>query len=106
MGLDRFMDTPPKKKKPKKKRTKKIEHALAAAETLTGLIHTYALMRGKKISDMKAKGLKKKFKDKSFAAKIHRNIIEECKDIGLELNEFFEIAIESIKKIKNKVWLE
>lgn len=89
-----------------KKRTKKIEHALAAAETLTGIIHAYALMRGNKISDMKPKGLKKKFKDKSFAAKIRRDIIEECKDIGLELNEFFEIAIKSIKKIKDEVGLE
>ncbi len=89
-----------------KKREKRIEHALAAAETLTGLIHAYALMRGKKISDMKTKGLKKKFKDKSFAAKIRRDIIEECKEMGLELNEFFEIAIESIKKIKDKVGLE
>ena len=43
------------------KRTQKIEHALAASETITGLIHAYALMRGNKISDMKVKGLKKKF---------------------------------------------
>lgn len=89
-----------------KKRTKKIEHALAASETMTGLIHTYALMRGKKISDMQAKGLKKKFKDKGFARAIHRDIIRECEELGLNLEEFFEVAIEGIKKIANNVGLD
>ena len=46
-----------------KERTKKVEHCLAAAETMTGIIYAYALMRGKRISDMKVKGLKKKFKE-------------------------------------------
>lgn len=81
-------------------RTEKVEHALAASETITGLIHAYALMRGNKISDMEAKGLKKKFKDKTFAAKVDREIIRECEKLGLSLEEFFEIAIEGIKKIK------
>ncbi len=89
-----------------KKRTEKIQYALAASETITGLIHAYALMRGKRISDMQSKGLKKKFKDKTFATKVNREIIKECEQLGLDLNEFFEIAIEGIKKIKDKVGLE
>lgn len=89
-----------------KKRTERIHYALAAGETVTGLVHAYALMRGKKISDMDAKGLMKKFKDKAFAAKIHREIIKEIEKIGLSLEEFFEIAIRAIKKIKNEVGLE
>jgi putative nucleotidyltransferase with HDIG domain len=86
-----------------KKRTKKIENALAAAETLTGLIHAYALMRDKKISDMDVAGLKKKFKDKKFAAAINREIITECESLGLSLDEFLELSIEAIKNIKNLV---
>lgn len=86
-------------------RTEKVEHALAASETITGLIHAYALMRGNKISDMEAKGLKKKFKDKTFAAKVDREIIRECEKLGLSLEEFFEIAIEGIKKIKEDAGL-
>ncbi len=89
-----------------KKRTEKIQHALAASETITGLIHTYALMRGGKVSDMQAKGLKKKFKDKTFARAVNRDIIRECEHLGLELNEFFEIAIRGISKIANQVELE
>ncbi len=88
-----------------KKRTEKIEHALAAAETATGLIHAYALMRGKKISDMDSAGLKKKFKDKKFAANCNREIINECELIGLSLDEFLQISIEAMKKIKEEIGL-
>ena len=89
-----------------KKRTEKIQHALAASETLTGLIHTYALMRGKRISDMQAKGVRKKFKDKTFAAKVSRDVIREAENLGLTLEEFFGVGIEGIKKIANDVGLE
>jgi len=89
-----------------KTRNEKIEFALAAAETVTGLVHAYALMRGKKISDMEVSGLKKKFKDKAFAAKIDREIIREIEKTGLSLDEFFEIAINGIKKIANEVELQ
>jgi len=88
-----------------KRRTEKIHHALAASETITGLIHAYALMRGRRISDMEPSGLKKKFKDKTFAAKIDREVILECEKLGLSLEEFFKIAIEGIKKIKDEVGL-
>lgn len=88
-----------------KKRSKKIEHALAIAETITGLIYAYALMRQKRISDMEVKGLNKKFKDKSFAPTIRRDVIKECELIGLELSEFFEIAINSMKDIKEDIGL-
>ncbi len=88
-----------------KKRTERVEHALAASETITGLIHAYALMRSKKISDMEARGLLKKFKDKTFAAKVSRDVIMEIEQLGLTLEEFFKIAIEGIKKIKEQVGL-
>ena len=86
-----------------KQRTEKIQHALACAETITGLIHAYALMRGNKISDMKVKGLKKKFKDKRFAAKVDRDIIREYEKLGLEMSGFFELSINAIKKIAKEV---
>lgn len=88
-----------------KKRTEKVEFALAASETVTGLVYAYALMRGKKISDMEASGLKKKFKDKKFAAGCNREIILECEKLGLNLEEFLGIAIEAMKEIKNEIGL-
>lgn len=89
-----------------KKRNEKIQHALAASETITGLIHAYALMRDGRVNDMEAKGLKKKFKDKTFAAKIDRDIIKEYEQLGLTLEEFFEVAINGIKKIAEEVGLK
>ncbi len=86
-------------------RTRKIEWALAASETVTGLVHSYALMRGGRVSDMDASGLKKKFKDRAFAAKVSREIIREAEKLGMTLEEFFAVAIEGIKKIKDKVGL-
>ena len=90
----------------KKRRTEKIQHALAAGETITGLIHAYALMRGKKIDGMDARGLMKKFKDKTFAAKVSRDVMMEIEKIGISLEKFFEIAIDGIKKIKGEIGLE
>jgi len=89
-----------------KTRDKMIEYALVAAETISGMIYAYALMRGKRISDMKVKGLKKKFKDKTFAAGCDRELIREIEKTGLELSEFFEIAISSMKEIKDDIGLE
>jgi len=88
-----------------KARTRKIEWALAASETLTGLIYAYALMRGKRISDMEVKGLKKKFKDKAFATGCDREIIKEIEQTGLSLDQLFEVGIVGIKKIKDEIGL-
>ncbi len=88
-----------------KKRNSKIQHSLTAAETLTGIIYAYAIMRGKKISGMEVKGLKKKFKDKSFAANCNRERINEIELTGLPRAEFFALSIETIKKIKDNIGL-
>lgn len=89
-----------------KQRTEKIEHALTAAETLTGIIYAYALIRGRKISDMTVEGLKKRFKEKSFAQNCNRELIREIEKTGLTLDEFFELSINAFKKIKEEIGLE
>jgi uncharacterized protein len=89
-----------------KKRNSRIEHCLIAAETLTGIIYAYALMRGRKISDMDAAGLKKKFKDKKFAANCNRELVKEIESAELSLSEFFEISIRELTKIKDTINLQ
>jgi uncharacterized protein len=89
-----------------KKREKKIEFALVSSETLTGIIYAYALMRGRKISDMEIKGLKKKFKDKCFAQNCNRDLVLEIENTGIDLDKFFKIAINSLKEIKEEINLE
>jgi putative nucleotidyltransferase with HDIG domain len=86
-------------------RTKKIEHALIAAETLTGIIYAYAIMKGRRISDMEISGLKKKFKDKRFAANCKRELVNEIEKAGLKLDELFEVSINAIKTIKEEIGL-
>ncbi len=63
-------------------------------------------MRGKSISDMKVKGLKKKFKDKTFAANCKRELVIEIEKTGLSLDEFFELSINALKAIREEIGLE
>ncbi|WP_319544101.1 HD domain-containing protein [uncultured Pseudodesulfovibrio sp.] len=82
-----------------------FDYALRCGETVTGLVHAGALVRPTKIDGMKPKSLKKKMKDKAFAASVNRDCIRECDKIGLELGEFLEIAINSIIAIAPEVGL-
>ena len=87
-------------------RTTKIQHALAAAETLTGLIIATTLVHpDKKLANVKLSSLKKKFKNKNFAAKCNREIILECEKIDLPLDDFLEIGLRALQGISNKLGL-
>lgn len=81
-----------------KRRNSKIQHSLTAAETLTGIINSYKLMRGT-MESMEVKGLKKKFKDKKFAFNCNRELIKEIELTGITLDEFFELSIDAMKTI-------
>lgn len=89
---------------PDLQRSSKFQHALACGETITGLVYSYGLMRPNKLEGASAKSLKKKFKDKSFAATVSREIIRECEHLGLELSEFFQLAIDAIAEISDEVY--
>ncbi len=89
-----------------KQRQTKLEHALTAAETLTGLIVASALVQpGKKLASVKLQSLLKKFKSKSFAANCNREIIMECEKIGLNLEQFLEIGLKALQSISDKIGL-
>ena len=91
---------------PENKRATKFEHALAAAETITGLIFASALVRpDKKIAAVEVKSIKKKMKDKSFAAKVNRDVSGECEQLGLILDEFIEISLGAMKSIAAEIGL-
>ncbi|OIQ48834.1 HD domain protein [Pseudodesulfovibrio hydrargyri] len=82
-----------------------FDYALRCGETVTGMVHAGALVRPTKIDGMTPKSLKKKMKDKAFAASINRDCIRECDKIGLELGEFLQIAIDSVSGIAAEVGL-
>jgi len=87
------------------KRESKLDYALAAGESVTGLIYAYALMRPNKLEGMKASSLNKKFKDKNFAAKVSRELIADIEKIGMEKSTFFQIAIEAMQSISSEIGL-
>lgn len=82
-----------------------LDFALRCGETVTGLIHTNALVRPARMDGMDAKSLKKKMKDKAFAASVSRETIGECQKLGLEQAEFFTIAIAAVAGIATQVGL-
>jgi hypothetical protein len=82
-----------------------LDFALRCGETVTGLIHTNALVRPARMEGMDAKSLKKKMKDKAFAASVNRETIGECQKLGLEQAEFFTIAIAAVAGIAGQVGL-
>lgn len=82
-----------------------FDFALRCGETVTGLIHANALVRPGGMDGMKAKSLKKKMKEKAFAANVNRDNIRECEKIGLELGDFFQIAITAIAPLAPEVGL-
>ena len=72
-----------------------MEKVLIAADELTGLIWSAALMRpSKSVCDMEVSSLKKKFKDKKFAAGCSRDVIRTgAENLGWELDKLFEMTI-------------
>ena len=82
----------------------KMEKALIAADAVSGLIIACALvMPSKKLGEVRVKTIVKKFKSKDFARGVDRNRILMCEEIGVPRREFFEIALNSLKKISSKL---
>jgi len=74
--------------------------ALFCADPLTGLITAAVLVRpDKKIESLELNSVRKRFKEKSFAAGANREQIAKCAGIGLELDEFIAIGVEAMKGI-------
>lgn len=82
-----------------------MEKILFAADELTGLIGAAALMRpSRSVLDMETKSLKKKFKDKRFAAGCSREVITRgAEALGWELNELFEKTILAMRSCEAEV---
>lgn len=71
----------------------RFDVALRCGETVTGLVTAAALVRPTGITGMEVKSLKKKLKDKAFAAGVNRDVVRSCPDMGLSLDEFLGLAI-------------
>ena len=84
-----------------------LEKSLFCADELSGLVWAAALMRPTGISDLEPKSVVKKFKDKKFAAKCDRELIQKgCDLLGMEVREVAEICIEGMKPHAAEIGLE
>jgi len=78
-----------------------LEKVLYAVDELVGLVVATALVRpSKSVMDMKVKSVKKKWKDKSFAAGVNRDVIEKGAGmLGVELGELIEDVIMGMREV-------
>ncbi|MDD5038983.1 MAG: HDIG domain-containing protein [Dehalococcoidales bacterium] len=84
----------------------KLDKALYCADPLTGLITAAALVRpDKKLAGVEAKSIKKRFKEKGFAAGANREQIAHCSYFGLELDEFIELGLKAMLEITPELGL-
>jgi putative nucleotidyltransferase with HDIG domain len=85
-----------------------MEKVLYAIDELTGLVAAAALVRpSKSVMDMKAKSVKKKWKDKRFAAGVDRGIIQNgCDMLGIELSELITDTIMGMREVAEEIGLK
>jgi len=85
-----------------------LEKTLYAMDELTGLVAATALVRpSRSVLDMKVKSVKKKWKDKGFAAGVNRGIIEQgAALLGVGLDELIDDAIMAMREVADPIGLK
>ncbi len=87
-------------------RTTEFQHALAAGETITGLITATAYVYpDRRVSSVKPKSVTKRMKERAFAASVKRENIMECEQIGISIDKFAEIALLAMTGIAEEIGL-
>jgi putative nucleotidyltransferase with HDIG domain len=83
-----------------------MDKALFCADPLTGLITAAALVRpDKKLASVEPKSVRKRFKEKSFAAGASRKNIASCSELGIELDDFIELGLKAMQGIAAELGL-
>ena len=85
-----------------------LEKVLYAIDELTGLVVTTALVRpSKSVMDVKVKSVKKKWKDKRFAAGVDRSIIEKgARMLGMEVSDLITDTLAGMQEIAEEIGLK
>lgn len=76
-----------------------MDHAVSAAEAVVGLIHACCqVLPSKDVKDLKVKSVRKRFKNRKFAANVERDLIERCEGAGFALEDFLALAVEALQQ--------
>lgn len=77
-----------------------MDKALFCADPITGLITAAALVRPeRKLENVEARSVRKRFKEKSFAAGANRENIAACGALGLDLDEFIDLSVKAMQGV-------
>ena len=92
--------------KVEQKRESRLDYALSASENLSGFLVACALVQpNKKISEVTTESVLKKLKKKDFAKAVRRDLICDIEKAGISLEEFIDIAIDSLNEITDEIGL-
>lgn len=92
--------------KVEQKRESRLDYVLSASENLSGFLVACALVQpNKKISEVTTESVLKKLKKKDFAKAVRRDLIYDIEKVGISLEEFIEIAVDSLNEISDEIGL-
>ena len=84
-----------------------LDKTLYACDELAGFCTAVAMVRPEGLVGMKAKSVRKKMKQKSFAAAVNReDIVRGAEDLGVELNEHIQLVIDAMVQIADQLQLD
>ena len=87
-------------------RVSRMDKTLYACDELAGFCTAVAMVRPERIKGMKAKSVRKKMKQKSFAASVSReDIVRGAEDLGVELNEHIQFVIDAMARAAEELGL-
>jgi uncharacterized protein len=82
-----------------------LDYLLIAADQLSGLITACALVKGKKLSNVTTKTIKKRFKEARFAAGADREAMKKCTQAGIELDVLIEHSLIAMQSVSAELGL-
>jgi len=88
-------------------RISRLDKTLYACDELTGFITAAAMVRPERLSGLQSASVRKKMKQKAFAAAVNReDIVRGAEDLGVDLNEHIQFVIEALSGIADQLGLE
>jgi hypothetical protein len=82
-----------------------MDISLFAADAVSGIIVANALVRPSGLEGMKPGSVKRRMKDSSFARQVSRENIMRAEELGITLNEFLKLSLDSMKEVRNELGL-